>query len=985
MKGEIICVGNELLSGNVVNTNARFLSEQLSELGIAVLHETTVADDAKELRSALVTAVGRSAVIILTGGLGPTKDDLTKETVAKTLGMSLVEDSEAMARIEAYYQARGREMPEINRKQALVPEGAQVFYNQHGTAPGIGLTAGDQVIVLLPGPPDELTAMFEESVRPFLCERCDTAIAAHTVCLFGIGESAAAEQIAELFDSENPTVAPYVKAGEVELRVTGYAKTKAEAEALCRPMIERIEEKLGAYIYGVDVQSLQHVLVERLKSRGAKIATAESCTAGLLSKKLTEVPGSSAVFEVGIVAYANTVKTNALGVPAEILESEGAVSAVTAAAMAKGVWEISGASFGVSVTGNAGPDALENKPVGRVYIGLCDGAQVWVERLNLGIGAREKLREMAAKSVLNLALRYADGRLEDGVAVEEIYTHGVFDAVDRAVPPVRLEKSPAPTERVLPKVNLSTNVTAELYSNAVTQATSDTADAAEEMRLDTAEAAADDLPEAMPSQQEAAAAVTAKKLPWYKRLRNFFFPKKGDSVGEVIRKIIFLIALIALIGSAAYITNYFIDSYTAKRNIDDVRKKYAAMADSEVIGSNGIYEKFKPLFDINRDIVGWIKIEGSEIDNPVVQNTTEGNTPEEKNNYYINHDLNKKWSVHGTLFLDSVATFTREAVSQNSVIYGHHMQDGTMFNNLKHYRELDYYKTHPVIEYDTLYRVGDYKIFAVMVTNTQPDHDNNYVFNYRMADFESQTVFMDWISECRYRSIIDTSVDVLANDEILTLSTCVYDFDNARLVVMARRVREGESTEVNVAAAKLNENPRYPQVWYDKRGGTQPKLSTPSHEKFHDKNSIVIVDHDSSSSKSSSKVSSKTSSKVSSKTSSKPTSSNASSQSAASTSSRSNTPSYNTTTSYSGSYTPPSRDESTTPSANEPTTPSRDESSVSTAPPEAPSTQPPEPTVSEDATTSPEESTGGEGGGESGGEAGGEAGGETGEETGGEE
>lgn len=899
MNAEIICVGNELLSGSVVNTNARYLSQALGGIGVSVMHQTTVADDAKDITKALAVAVGRSKIIIFTGGLGPTKDDLTKETISAALGMKLVEDAQSMQRIEEYFKNRGRTMSENNRKQALVPEGAYIFKNDNGTAPGIGLKSGDQAIVMLPGPPDEMVPMFENSVVPFLLKMSDNAIVTHSVRLFGIGESAAAELINELFDSKNPTVAPYCKPGEVEIRVTGCAKTEAEAEALTGPVINKIRERLSKYIYGIDVESLQQKLVSTLTERGLKIATAESCTAGLLSKKLTEVSGSSAVFDMGIVAYANSVKINALKVPEYIIEKHGAVSPQTAAAMAKGVREISGDDIGVSITGVAGPESSESKPVGLVYIGLCAGETVWVEKLSLGGNDREKIREISAKSVMNMALKYLDNRLSKGVPVGDMFKDGVFDEINCVVRPVKVSRGAVSDTRVLPVLKEAAKPHApdtDIYSSSpeissVSSPEPSMSDISSEntgvQTAETPEPAApktlDDIRVPMASKEEMQAALDSltaepngdkmkktpknkgKKLPWYKRLRNRLFPKKGDKPADVVRKIIFLIALIVLIGSAVYVTNYLVQSYIAKSEIDAVRSLFGDMADDDTITDDGIYKKFQPLLEINNDVVGWVKIDGTQIDNPVLQNTDENKTHEQRNNYYLDRDIYKKWNIHGSLFLDSVSTFTVDQVSQNSVIYGHHMQDGTMFNNLKNYRELDYYKEHPLIQYDTIYRKGEYKIFAVILTNTLPEHDDGYVFNYRMADFESQTVFIDWITECRNRSMIQTSVDVLAGDEILTLSTCEYDFKNWRLVVLARRVREGESSEVNVSSAIRNPNPVYPSIWYTKHSGSKPKLDTPSHDKFDDKESIVIIDTpaQTSSTKTSSRTASKTSSKAS--------------------------------------------------------------------------------------------------------------------------
>lgn len=863
MNGEIICVGTELLLGGIVNTNAQYLSRELAALGINLFHQTVVGDNPDRLKDTVAEALGRSDLVILTGGLGPTGDDLTKEAVAELLGLPLVEDEESLRRIEDYFRRAGRSMTSNNRKQALIPQGADVFPNDNGTAPGIAISSGNQTIILLPGPPDEMRPMFGTRVRPYLAGKSGATIVSHSVRLFGIGEAAAAEKLSDLFDSENPTVAPYAKTGEVEIRVTASGRDKQTADRLCRPVVEKITDRMGDYVYGVDTENLQQAVIALLERQKKKIATAESCTAGLLSKKLTEVAGSSAVFDMGIVAYANSVKTNALGVPDQIIEQYGAVSPQTAAGMALGVREISGADIGVSVTGVAGPAASEQKPVGLVYIGLCDGTTAWVEQLMLGrgrTGERETIREVAAKSVLNLARRYLCGGLlkPNGVPVEGLYDAGAFDhllpsaggAAALSDTTAFSEEGPGATGQQADAGSLEKERedARELYSGATPVVGASAGK--ETMRTGaltpdeigrSAVSSADGGHEAVRlsdlagSKNTSAAEVQPplppeKKKPWYKRLCCALFPCKGDRLGEVVRKLIFLIALIALIGSGAYIANYYINGYFQRQQLGEVQSLYKVVAENDEVGEDGIYKKFDALLAMNSDTIGWMSIDGTNIDNPVFHNTDKGDTEQEKNNYYVNHNMYRENNMYGALFLDTGATFSRDAVSQNQVIYGHNMNDGTMFNNLRKYRELAFTKEHMVIEYDTLYNLGEYKIFAVMVTNTESRHDNGFIFNYRIPDFSTQSEFLRWIENCKARSIYNTPVDVQPYDEILTLSTCIYDFDNARLVVMARKVRDGEDPTVDPSAVVLNPSPLYPQVWYDKKGGSKPSLDIDTEE-----------------------------------------------------------------------------------------------------------------------------------------------------------
>ena len=315
MNAEIITVGTELLLGDILNSNSQFLSQQLAVFGIPVLHQSTVGDNNDRLRQELEQAMKRSDLIVLTGGLGPTPDDLTRETVSDALGLPLTLHEESYARIVEYFHTTGKEMTENNRKQAMLPAGCTVFPNDHGTAPGCAVERYGQHIILLPGPPRELIPMFSDYVAPYLSNLSGGTIFSHTIGVFGVPESAVAERLADLLAGANPTVAPYAKEGEVVLRVTARAADEEAARAMCEPVVTEIRQRLGINVYGVDSGSLQKAVVQLLLEKKMKIATAESCTAGLLSGRLTEVPGASSVFECGIAAYSAEIKHNLLGVP----------------------------------------------------------------------------------------------------------------------------------------------------------------------------------------------------------------------------------------------------------------------------------------------------------------------------------------------------------------------------------------------------------------------------------------------------------------------------------------------------------------------------------------------------------------------------------------------------------------------------------------------------------------------------------------------
>ena len=399
---EIVSVGTELLLGDIVDTNASYLSRELAAMGVAVLHRSTVGDNAGRLRETVELALSRSDVVLLTGGLGPTADDITKEVCAQVMGFALVRNGEAEAAMRAFFKTRGRPMPESNLKQADVPQGGTVFQNEHGTAPGVAMERDGMCVILLPGPPHEMQAMFADQVKPFLAARTSGVIVSHTVRTMGIGESDMAERVAPLLAGSNPTVAPYAKQGEALLRVTAHAETREQAEKLMEPVLSEIRAVLGDFIYGVDVEDIQHAVVQALLEKKLHVATAESCTAGYISKRITEVAGASDVFACGLVTYANEMKEKLLGVRHETLLAHGAVSAETATEMAAGAKRVSGADIAVAVTGVAGPGCSENKPVGLVYIGIADRSGVRAVRFETGRKDREFNRYVTASRALHL-------------------------------------------------------------------------------------------------------------------------------------------------------------------------------------------------------------------------------------------------------------------------------------------------------------------------------------------------------------------------------------------------------------------------------------------------------------------------------------------------------------------------------------------------------------------------------------------------------
>ena len=414
---EILSVGTELLLGNIVNSDAQMLSEELSGLGLNVYWHTVVGDNPQRAREAVAIAKERADIIITTGGLGPTCDDLTKNVLAEAFGKSLYFDEEAAQHVRRYYHSTGRVMPENNLQQAMLPEGCTVLVNDWGTAPGCAFEADGCHVIMLPGPPSECRPMFQHRAIPYLQKLSEGVIASHTLKLFGIGESAMEQQLREQMNAmENPTLAPYAKEGECELRVTAKAPTMEEAQALLQPTVDEVKALFGNLVYGVDITSLEGLVLSLLGEKNLTLGCAESCTGGLIAKRITDLSGASRFFKGGVVSYTNQVKTGLLGVPQEMLEELGAVSAPVAQAMAEGARRALDCDIAISSTGVAGPDKDDRgNEVGTIFVAIATPDGSYVRSLTLSPRAvRSRLRTQAAHHAFDLVRRYLSGLPYEG-------------------------------------------------------------------------------------------------------------------------------------------------------------------------------------------------------------------------------------------------------------------------------------------------------------------------------------------------------------------------------------------------------------------------------------------------------------------------------------------------------------------------------------------------------------------------------------------
>ena len=407
MKTAILSVGTEILFGQIVNTNTVYLSQQMNMLGFDVMYHYTVGDNPKRVEEMIDLAFQDCDLILTTGGLGPTQDDLTKEVACKALDDTLVMMDDALEEITKYFKTLGREMTENNKKQAIMPSRATVFHNDAGTAPGFALEKDGKYIICMPGPPREMKRMFQKSVVPFLQSMIDGALYYRQIRFFGIGESMLETQLLDLIDNQtDPTLATYAKEGECSLRIASKRATEEEAEHAVDEMLEMVKERVGHYIYSCDDEELAQVVADRLMEQGLTLSSAESCTGGMFASTMTDIPGISQCFDRGLVTYSNQAKMEELGVSAGTLEKFGAVSDETALEMVEGLKRVSGSDVCISVTGIAGPGGgSEEKPVGLVYIGFSYGDKKICKKIQMRNVNRSWNRHYTLLCMLNVIYR----------------------------------------------------------------------------------------------------------------------------------------------------------------------------------------------------------------------------------------------------------------------------------------------------------------------------------------------------------------------------------------------------------------------------------------------------------------------------------------------------------------------------------------------------------------------------------------------------
>lgn len=707
MKAEIIAVGNELLSGDTVNTNGAFLARGLTLAGFEVHKQTVVPDDADEIAAAAKLALTRSHVIVFTGGLGPTKDDLTKETVAKACGLGLVHSPEVEASIRSYFAQKNIEMTDNNLKQAEIIQSGEILQNDNGTAPGMFVQSRKQVVVLLPGPPSELIPMFENYLVPRL-EKFAGLHAAHaSLHVYGIGEGELETKVRDLLYGGNPTAALYAKTGQVHINLNATAPTEKEAQQLLKAKIAQFKERVGDCIYSENGEELHEIVVRLLSDANARIAVAESCTGGLLASRITAVNGASKIFEYGAATYSDRIKEKVLAIDSTLVRKYSSVSSVVAAEMARGALQKGKATIGVGITGIAGPtnEGYIDKPVGLVYIAVADKTKALVRKYNFGgMRSREHVRELSVLAALDMVRRFLVG-----LPIDDVRQFGAKDLAD---------------------------------------------------------------------------------------LTREGKPKKRSSIA--VEKTVASVLCAMLV-----CTGMFFSVRAIRARID--RSVYSEL--QTTFAANAMSERLSALVEMNEDTVGWLSIDGETLDSVVVEERDDG--------FYDSHGFDGTQNALGCPHI--VAGTDLTAPPQNIVIYGKPSDSSQLFASLRSYGEQQYVENSRVFQFDSVAESAQYKLVAVFLANSNAVLGDTQTF-YKSSDFATAEELQEFVIQLKMRSVFNIDTDIRSTDRFLTLVIGVDEWTGSELVVVARRVRDGEAAATEKDVVSANVAALYPTVYYEKTG-----------------------------------------------------------------------------------------------------------------------------------------------------------------------
>ena len=701
--------------------------------------------------------------------------------------------------------------------------------DEKGACYGLCIITGKNRLIILAGVFSDFADRALNSLGAFLAHSSQKAVASCTINVFGISADAISEAISPIMNTKELTVSIMSRQDEnCHLRIFASTKTKEHAIALLNHSINYIYKALGKNIYGMNTETLPQKAVDLIRNNNGKISTAESCTGGLVSKLITDIPGSSDVFEFGIEAYSNRIKIEALGIDEKIIETHGAVSHIVAAKMAQSVMNIGESQIGVGITGVAGPASSEGKPVGTVYIALTDGVYTWVRHLSIpNSPSREEVRDLSALTALDLVRRYyelkSEGVLNEISAPGEVFvtdaqpacdinkiveSNNNTNTVDKETISADCDNKKEHTFSLKKKVTKIAQKIKGYFSSLSNKVIN---------KINTIKTEKDTEPEKEQKDQRTTPQWVIKWSNFVSKCKlNTILPVSTDALKVVIGKFAIILSVIVFLVSSIFIINDKIDNKKQTELINELRTKWAEQSNSET-DQTGKFTSFNLLENYNKDTVGWLRVAGTEISYPVVSEEGSGS------DYYDTRNFLGNKSKFGTLHTNLTRKITAYEDTKNIVIHGNNCSDESMFGTLENFRNIKYYQSYSRISLKTLYKQQNYKIFAIFVINTDPAHDNGYLFDYTCNQFDDDTAFLAWTQEAVARSIITTKVDIKPNDKVLTLATDIDDFEDARLVVMARSVRYDETYSVDETdSAFINPKPLYPQIWYDLKGGSSP-------------------------------------------------------------------------------------------------------------------------------------------------------------------
>ena len=721
-----------------------------------VPQEHTVADD-EQMEQALRRAVAPGSLVLCVFSGNPQIDAVFSEEIAQVCGVGLVTDETCARRLARKQHLSAQEAARL----AQVPQGARVFATAGAGLPGFELSGDRCCVLALPADPLEQGAVFFRRVFPMLSQNSPVPHASRVLRVMELSYGQVCGALRDMARSQNPCVSVYQRQSELLVRVLASGQDREQAAAACTSAVRTAVQRLGSYVYGVDVSSIEHALLLKAAKKGLRVSVAESGTDGRAAARLSAVKAVPFSGE-SYVCQPQQMDLEPLGISNKFLRKFGPVSANVAAALALG---IAGEEKGTIGIGISLPNQEVNAP--RCYLAVTCQDGCLARELKLSDYRNvSAMIEDAVSQAMNLARRFAD----------------CYPELPKGAVPVR--------EMILFGINRP-NVTAQEGPAAL--------------------AARPAAPISRPKEAE-----PVKKAKTKKGLLSRIFPSRGDSGFEVVRKILLLLCICVFIGSMTYLVKFKTDSIASEKNISNLQQQMdQAEKDAEsgnTVTIEGYPEdylpKFASFYEVNEDIKGWIKIPNTNVNFPVVQTTD--------NDYYHRLNFQKEYDYYGTPYIDYECDVKKP--STNIIIYGHNIKaDGQMFNDLTKYKNLDFYKQNPVVNFDSVYREGKYKIIGAFITNAQAEQDNGNLFNYvSFVNADTEEEFNAFIDEVRKRSIFDTTVDVEYGDELLTLSTCTYEFrPEARFAVVARRVRDGESEEVDVSGAKINADAYYPQAYRD--------------------------------------------------------------------------------------------------------------------------------------------------------------------------